>query len=282
MPRKSCAASTQVVPPTCACKGALRGGLHRRILTAAREIGDRRAHHARTVIEMADAEIALATEKPANLSGSVTVIDAQRLDWALPADGTGAALACDQPVVILLRHSIVILAPVLRAVGAALLLLSSRVFDPSTSPQRVDFVLVRGMIGAIVRARTLSKLCIFCISLLFPVLVREHVLLRAKLVPIGPIRKSGRRRTRPLHASTLEACPSERNRIRKLFGLPHRRRARRCHAVRVDSEDATGAAQLGAQPSTRADAGGSSGPRLEPGIIAQLWRMPEVWVTHVT
>ena len=56
----------------------------------------------------------------------------------------------------------------------------------------------------------------------------------------------------------------------------------RCHAVRVDSADATGAAQCGAQPSTHADAGGSSGPRLEAGITAQSWRMPEVYVTHVT
>ena len=56
----------------------------------------------------------------------------------------------------------------------------------------------------------------------------------------------------------------------------------RCHAVRVDSADATGAAKCGAQPSTHADAGGSSGPRLEAGITAQSWRMPEVYVTHVT
>src|SRR5262245_46059200 len=71
------------------------------------EIRDCQPQEARIVVEIADAEIAPATEQAAHLLGRVTVIDAQSLLRPLAADGARAALLCQQRVVVFDRKPVV-------------------------------------------------------------------------------------------------------------------------------------------------------------------------------
>ena len=142
------------------------------IVARTREIRERGAHQGGAVVEVTEGEIAPLTEQPAYLAGRMTMIDAQGLGGPFPADGASPALVRKQPVVIVRRYSVEGLEPLLASVfctGAAWPASEFRIFRQPASLARPDLLLVRGMVGPIARACTLSKLRIFRISLPRPV-----------------------------------------------------------------------------------------------------------------
>jgi hypothetical protein len=77
--------------------------------TGCLQIGDRRTHAARVLVEKSHAAIAFVAEEAADHAGRVTVIHAKGARGLLFADGAGAVLLCQQSVVALRRNPKVIL-----------------------------------------------------------------------------------------------------------------------------------------------------------------------------
>src|SRR5262245_56965946 len=71
------------------------------------EISGSEPQEPRIIVEIADAQIAPATEQTAHLLGHVAMIDTQSLLWLLAADGARAALPRHQRVVAFDREPVI-------------------------------------------------------------------------------------------------------------------------------------------------------------------------------
>src|SRR5882757_9208053 len=135
------------------------------------------AREARIVLEMAEPEIAAATEKAAHLAGDVAMVDARGLRECLLADRAGAVLLGEQGLVVGDRHPVIILelilALALPAIGA-LLELAAGIFAPLAPACLVDARSVGLVPGAIVGKRLRTEVRIVGIALLSPFEIRRH------------------------------------------------------------------------------------------------------------
>ena len=113
----------------------------------------------RVVVEMTDAEVAVAAEQAADLAGDMAMVDAQDSRAFLAADGARAALTLEQRLVLLERYSVVVLELVLALARARA---ASRfpfgMLRPAQPPPFSDLVLVGGAPGPVAGENPLSVL----------------------------------------------------------------------------------------------------------------------------
>jgi hypothetical protein len=152
-------ASPVAVPLRCRiCSAVLSLGFARE---ESFEVGGSRPQEAGIIAEVADAEIAPATEQAAHLLSRVTMIDAQPVRRALAADGARAALLRQQRVVVFDRDSV----QEFEAMMSYPLSPFLRVFRPFAPLACVDLFLVRRVPGAIVGTSARCKDRILVIAL---------------------------------------------------------------------------------------------------------------------